>query len=159
MTNITFTVVGTSGYTPLEQFWGKAVPSSDLYALGATLIHLLTGISPTDLHNQDYQLNFEDKVSIKATFKQWLKTLTEIKISQRYPSAREALHSLKNPPKTDNKRSKSNLSQSQKEQLKNKINLSKKSDSIHLTLSSSQSTLLEIMLNRKTILKKSDSKE
>lgn len=158
VTNITFTVVGTSGYTPLEQFWGKAVPSSDLYALGATLIHLLTGISPTDLHNQDYQINFEEKVNIKPTFKRWLNTLTEIKISQRYPSAREALHGLKNPPKTDSKSSQINLSQSQKEQLKNRIKLSKKSDSIQLTIPSSQSTFLETILSPKTILTTSNSK-
>jgi serine/threonine protein kinase len=49
VTGVTFTVVGTSGYAPLEQFWGRAVPSSDLYALGMTLIHLLTGIVPIEL--------------------------------------------------------------------------------------------------------------
>jgi len=36
VTGVTFTVVGTSGYAPLEQFWGRAVPGSDLYALGMT---------------------------------------------------------------------------------------------------------------------------
>lgn len=35
----TFTVVGTYGYAPLEQFGGRATPASDLHALGATLIH------------------------------------------------------------------------------------------------------------------------
>ncbi|MEY3329957.1 MAG: hypothetical protein RLZZ115_2840, partial [Cyanobacteriota bacterium] len=45
VTGVTFTVVGTSGYAPLEQFWGRAVAASDLYALGATLIHLLTNTS------------------------------------------------------------------------------------------------------------------
>lgn len=35
---VTFTIVGTYGYTPMEQFGGRAVPASDLYALGATLI-------------------------------------------------------------------------------------------------------------------------
>ncbi|HAA26380.1 MAG TPA: serine/threonine protein kinase, partial [Cyanobacteria bacterium UBA8553] len=34
----TFTVVGTYGYAPLEQFGGRATPASDLYGLGATLI-------------------------------------------------------------------------------------------------------------------------
>jgi serine/threonine protein kinase len=43
LTGMTFTVVGTCGYAPLEQFWGRAVPASDLYALGGTLIHLGTG--------------------------------------------------------------------------------------------------------------------
>jgi Serine/threonine protein kinase len=50
VTGVTFTVVGTSGYAPLEQFWGRgAVAASDLYALGATLIHLLTNTYPADL--------------------------------------------------------------------------------------------------------------
>jgi serine/threonine protein kinase len=38
-----YTVVGSYGYMPLEQFGGRTVPASDLYSLGATLIHLLTG--------------------------------------------------------------------------------------------------------------------
>ncbi|MGK7901303.1 MAG: protein kinase [Hormoscilla sp.] len=33
----------SSGYTPLEQFDGKAVPQSDFYALGHTFVYLLTG--------------------------------------------------------------------------------------------------------------------
>ncbi|MEM8779527.1 MAG: serine/threonine-protein kinase [Cyanobacteria bacterium P01_G01_bin.49] len=93
-TNLTFTIVGTSGYTPLEQFWGKALPASDLYALGATLIHLLTGIYPADLHNKDYKLVFEDKVILKESFNNWLKKLTEITLSNRYQTARETLEEL-----------------------------------------------------------------
>lgn len=37
------------GYTPLEQAYGKAVPQSDFFALGNTLVHLLTGKHPLDL--------------------------------------------------------------------------------------------------------------
>ena len=40
------TAIGTNGYAPGEQYFGMAEPRSDLYALGATLHHLLTGISP-----------------------------------------------------------------------------------------------------------------
>lgn len=42
------TVVGTFGYMPPEQLVGQGGPASDLYALGATLLHVLTGRPPTD---------------------------------------------------------------------------------------------------------------
>lgn len=45
-TFMTQTLVGTSGYAPPEQLAGRAEPASDLYALGATMLHLLTGVSP-----------------------------------------------------------------------------------------------------------------
>jgi serine/threonine protein kinase len=40
------TAIGTSGYAPVEQCRGNAEPRSDLYALGATIHYLLTGIEP-----------------------------------------------------------------------------------------------------------------
>lgn len=42
------TQIGTPGYAPPEQYQGLATPQSDVYALGATLHHLLTGRDPTD---------------------------------------------------------------------------------------------------------------
>ncbi|NTU84037.1 MAG: protein kinase, partial [Chloroflexales bacterium] len=42
------TQIGTPGYAPPEQYQGLATPQSDIYALGATLHHLLTGRDPTD---------------------------------------------------------------------------------------------------------------
>ena len=41
------TVVGTFGYMAPEQFAGRAGPTSDLYSLGATLLHLVTGHPPS----------------------------------------------------------------------------------------------------------------
>jgi len=40
------TIIGTLGYAPLEQYQGKAEIRSDIYALGATMHHLLTGQKP-----------------------------------------------------------------------------------------------------------------
>jgi serine/threonine protein kinase/uncharacterized protein YggT (Ycf19 family) len=43
------TLLGSQGYAPLEQYGrGQSDPRSDIYALGATLYHLLTGIVPAD---------------------------------------------------------------------------------------------------------------
>ena len=42
------TQIGTPGYAPPEQYQGLATHASDIYALGATLHHLLTGRDPTD---------------------------------------------------------------------------------------------------------------
>lgn len=43
------TSVVTPGYTSLEQIEGRAVPQSDFFALGRTLVHLVTATPPTDL--------------------------------------------------------------------------------------------------------------
>lgn len=43
------TVVGTFGFMAPEQFQGRALPGSDVYAIGATALSLLTGSEPEDL--------------------------------------------------------------------------------------------------------------
>jgi outer membrane protein assembly factor BamB/tRNA A-37 threonylcarbamoyl transferase component Bud32 len=40
------TMIGTEGYSPPEQYRGVATPAGDIYALGATLHHLLTNQDP-----------------------------------------------------------------------------------------------------------------
>ncbi len=40
------TMIGTEGYSPPEQYKGLASPTADIYALGATLHHLLTRRDP-----------------------------------------------------------------------------------------------------------------
>ena len=42
------TAVGTMGYAPPELFSGRVQPASDVYSLGATMFHLLTGSDPQD---------------------------------------------------------------------------------------------------------------
>jgi eukaryotic-like serine/threonine-protein kinase len=40
------TIVGTYGYMAPEQFQGAAIPASDSYALGGTLLYLMSGTAP-----------------------------------------------------------------------------------------------------------------
>ena len=49
----TGTVIGKNAYIPLEQFRGKAVPASDIYAFGGTLFFLLTGKDPEPFNRND----------------------------------------------------------------------------------------------------------
>jgi serine/threonine protein kinase len=91
---VTFTVVGTSGYAPPEQLWGKAVPASDLYALGATLVHLLTGIPPSQLPQQRMRIKFRDKVKVEPNFANWIEQLIQPAPEKRLSTARQAFSAL-----------------------------------------------------------------
>ncbi len=88
---VTFTIVGTDGYAPPEQLWGRAIASSDLYGLGATLIHLLTGIAPGDLPQEKMQLKFLDRVKLSSRFANWIEKLIAPAIERRFPRANQAL--------------------------------------------------------------------
>ena len=90
----TFTVVGTYGYVPMEQFGGRAVPASDLYALGATLIHLLTGTAPADLPQHNARIQFAQQVSVEPALVNWISKLTEPALAERLSTARQALEAL-----------------------------------------------------------------
>lgn len=90
----TFTVVGTGGYAPPEQLWGRATPKSDLYALGATLIHLLTGKPPADLPQRRMRLQFRDFAYVTPQFADWLDKLIDPAPERRFSSARLALEAL-----------------------------------------------------------------
>lgn len=96
---VTFTVVGTYGYAPMEQFGGKAVPASDLYALGTTLIHLLTGISPADLPQKDLRVQFSDHVNLSPAFMSWLQRMVEPAPENRFQTAQQAYYALRHGAK------------------------------------------------------------
>ncbi|BAZ17539.1 serine/threonine protein kinase [Calothrix sp. NIES-4071] len=93
---VTFTVVGTYGYAPMEQFGGKAVPASDLYALGATIIHLLTGLPPSELPQRSLRIEFSHLVNISSDFSEWLQKLTSPAPEDRFATAPAALDALNN---------------------------------------------------------------
>jgi serine/threonine protein kinase len=97
----TITVVGTYGYMPPEQFGSRTVPASDLYSLGATLIHLVTGIHPADLPQKDGRIQFEQAANLSPAFADWLRWMTQPSLDNRLTSAVEALQALEQPPQRD----------------------------------------------------------
>ena len=93
----TITVVGTYGYMPPEQFGGRAVPASDIYSLGATLIYLATGSHPADLPQRDLKIQFEPAAKISKELILWLKWMTEPSLERRLATAKDALSALGKP--------------------------------------------------------------
>jgi len=93
----TVTVVGTYGYMPPEQFGGRAVPASDLYSLGATLIALITKQHPADLPQQDFQIEFEQFTQLSPGFTNWLRWMTHPSLDRRPASVEIAKEVLEKP--------------------------------------------------------------
>ncbi|MEG3910022.1 bifunctional serine/threonine-protein kinase/formylglycine-generating enzyme family protein [Microcoleus sp. w2-18bC1] len=91
------TKIGTPGYAPLEQMQGgEAYAASDLFSLGATAFHLLTGIYPSDLwteHGYSWTGNWQQhlKSPIDKRLELILSKLLAKDIQQRYQSAEEVL--------------------------------------------------------------------
>lgn len=91
------TVLGTKGYAPPEQYSGQTDPRSDIFALGMTMHHLLTGIDPRN--GEAY-----------APVRQWIPELSEgieaiidkcvePAAENRYQSCAELLLDLQDPDK------------------------------------------------------------
>lgn len=75
------TLVGTFGYMPPEQLGGTVDRTSDLYALGATLLHALTGKPPTDC--LDGGLQIQVPPGLPAPFDRWLPAVLTLDPSGR----------------------------------------------------------------------------
>lgn len=87
------TAVGTMGYAPPELFAGKVGPASDLYSLGATMFHLLTGKDPQDnpLLIFDFSKNplpRDLNPNISARMEQIICRAVEHESARRFASAR-----------------------------------------------------------------------
>lgn len=95
-TQNSYTVAGSFSYMAPEQLQGKAVPTSDLYGLGMTLIELLSGSPLESLPREGLYVKFQDHVFVSEALKRWLEHLIAPYPVQRFTSAQaaqEALHS------------------------------------------------------------------
>jgi hypothetical protein len=80
-----------------EQFQGSACPQSDIYALGATLIHLLTGTSPSELPHTRMKLDFSSYVQADNPLAALLDKMVEPAIEDRFVSPALLLEYIKAP--------------------------------------------------------------
>ena len=93
------TAVGTMGYAPPELFGGRVEPRSDVYSLGATMFHLVTGSDPQDnpLLIFDFQKNPRPRQiapSISTEMELILMRTVEYKPEDRFRTAGELRNEL-----------------------------------------------------------------
>ena len=93
------TAVGTMGYAPPELFSGRVQPASDVYSLGATMFHLLTGADPQDnpLLIFDFSKNPRPRQiapSLSTEMEQILMRAVEYKPDDRFRTAGEMRNEL-----------------------------------------------------------------
>ncbi|MEP0958792.1 CHASE2 domain-containing protein [Leptolyngbya sp. FACHB-1515] len=92
-----FTVgIGTQGYTPAEQLAGKPRYCSDLYALGMTAIHALTGYQPSVLPEDPDtgELLWQSEAKVSLGLAIVLNRMVRLQARERYQSAHEVLRAL-----------------------------------------------------------------
>lgn len=90
-------IIGTPGFMPPEQGIGRAVFSSDLYALGFTIIYLLTGKQPQEFNTNPMtgELNWREFVAnINSNLASVLDQVINTNIQQRFINAQQMKQAL-----------------------------------------------------------------
>lgn len=99
------TRIGTEGYAPIEQLRsGQAYPCSDLYSLGATCLHMVTGRKPERLYDplegcwrwREYLAQHNIPISDELAL--ILDRMVRDAVSERYPTAVAVLEELAHLP-------------------------------------------------------------
>ncbi|MFC1852967.1 serine/threonine protein kinase [candidate division CSSED10-310 bacterium] len=88
------TIIGTHGYMPYEQYLGQASPSSDLYALAATFLEVLTGRPPADFLTGQGTIDVPDGLTCGAHFVAILKKMLAHAMDARFQSVSEVKKNL-----------------------------------------------------------------
>jgi serine/threonine-protein kinase len=85
--------IGTMSYCPMEQFQGKPDMRSDIYALGATMYHLLTGIQPIPFNVIPLK---ETGIQVSGELEAIVMKSLEDEPEKRFGSAKEMLKAVIN---------------------------------------------------------------
>ncbi|BAZ11949.1 serine/threonine kinase [Calothrix sp. NIES-4071] len=92
-------VIGTPGYMSSEQAMGRPVFSSDLYSLGITAIHLLTGKQPEELETDSRTgeiIWHHHAFNVSPTLKFVVDKAISYNPRERFTTAKEMLEALQN---------------------------------------------------------------
>lgn len=89
------TVLGTKGYAPPEQYSGQTDPRSDIFALGMTMHHLLTGVDPRngEAYASVRQWNPELSEGIEIIIDRCVQPAAE----NRYQNCADLIYDLEHP--------------------------------------------------------------
>jgi serine/threonine protein kinase len=94
------TIVGTFGYMAPEQLHGQAMPATDIYALGATIVALAGGVEPEDVPRKGLRMDLERHLpAIEPVLRRTLSAMTDPDPEKRPQRARDVVALLaKSPP-------------------------------------------------------------
>ena len=95
------TIAGTIGYMAPEQNFGECLPQADLYALGATALHMLTGVAPYEMDFDTYAIQYNAALDAHAPqtsahMRDFLGCLLNYSYDKRPASAAEAHAMIRN---------------------------------------------------------------
>lgn len=91
------TRIGAEGYSAPEQDRGQPCTQSDLYAIGPTLIFLLTGVTPLQFYRRrgnGFNFDVTDVPTITPELRQVIERVCEQKVRDRYQTADELAKAL-----------------------------------------------------------------
>lgn len=89
-------VIGSPGYMPNEQYSGKTIYASDIYAIGMIAMQALTGLPPNQIPEDPVTSEFRwhDKVKVTPTLANVIDRMVRFDFRMRFQSAGEVLEAL-----------------------------------------------------------------
>ena len=88
--------IGTPGYMPIEQQNGVPNFNSDIYALGMTAIHAITGCHPDQLPRfETGEISWQDRANCSPQLAETINKMVKISPYQRYRTTNEVIDDLR----------------------------------------------------------------